>query len=71
MNNGIHTFPKSISLKVNIAARLEFKLTFFHGTVQYFSHYAMETPHYIVSSIPIYTNNLYTIIGFQVTIPIS
>ena len=33
-----------ISLKVNVIAQREFKLTDFEDTVQHFSYYTMETP---------------------------
>ena len=42
-NKGVHTFPKSISPKVNIRVQLEFKLTYFKAIVQHFSHYTMGT----------------------------
>ena len=32
------SFPKGISLKVNIIARLEFELAFFEAAVPHFSH---------------------------------
>ena len=41
---GFCTFPKSISLKVNVTARLEFELTHIKPAVQHFSHYILETP---------------------------
>ena len=34
------TFPKSISLKVNVIAWLEFELTVYKVAVQHISHYA-------------------------------
>ena len=43
LNKGVHMFPKSVSVKVNLIARLEFKLTYFEATIQYFSHYSMRT----------------------------
>ena len=42
----VHTFPKGISLKVNVIARLEFELTYYNSTVLRFNHYAMRTPSY-------------------------
>ena len=39
----IHTFPKGISLKVNITMRLEFKLIYDNVIVQDVNHYAKET----------------------------
>ena len=41
---GAHTFPKSMNLKVNIIAWLEFKLDYFKAAVQHFSYYATRTP---------------------------
>ena len=42
-DKGVHTFPKAISLKMNIKVKLEFELTYLKITVQHFSHYATET----------------------------
>ena len=39
----VHTFFKSISLKLNLTLRLKFNLTYFKATAQNFRHYAMET----------------------------
>ena len=36
----VHTFPKGISLKVNVIARLEFELTYYDAAVQHISHYS-------------------------------
>ena len=36
-NLRIHTFPKGVSLKVNVIAWLEFELTYFKAPVQHFS----------------------------------
>ena len=41
-----HAFPKSISWKVNMIARLEFELAYFEATVQHVSHYTTGT-HFI------------------------
>ena len=38
-DKGLHTFPKSISLKLNVVARLEFELAYFEAVVQHCSHY--------------------------------
>ena len=38
-----HTFPKDISLKLNVIERLEFELAYFEATVQHFSYYATGT----------------------------
>ena len=38
-NKGVHAFPKGISLKVNLIARLEFELAYFEAAVQLFSHH--------------------------------
>ena len=43
-NKGVHAFSLDISLKMNMIAWLEFELTSFNTTDQYFSHYAMGTP---------------------------
>ena len=40
-----NTFPKSISLKVNVKAQLEFELGYFQAGVKHFGHYATGTPH--------------------------
>ena len=42
-DEGVHTFLKSISVKENIIARLEFELTYFDASVQLFSQYTMDT----------------------------
>ena len=34
-----HSFPKCISLRVNVIAQLEFELTYFDVVVQYVNHY--------------------------------
>ena len=34
-DTGIHTFPKGISSKVNVIARLEFKLVYFEAVVSH------------------------------------
>ena len=41
-DKGIHTFPMGIYSKVNVIARLEFKLTNFEAAIQNFSYYATE-----------------------------
>ena len=38
---GLHTFPKSIRLKVNIMASLEFELAYYDFAVEHLSHYTM------------------------------
>ena len=47
-------FPKSISPKVNVIARLEFELAYYDVIVQHFSHYAtgIFVPQQIVLAIP-------------------
>ncbi len=40
---GIHTFPKGISPKVNVIARLWFELAFYCVVVHPVSHYATRT----------------------------
>ena len=37
---GVHTFPKGISLKVNVIARLEFELAYYDSAVQRFNYYS-------------------------------
>ena len=39
----VFTFPKGISPKVNVIARLEFELAYYDVVVQYVSHYATTT----------------------------
>ena len=40
----VNTFPKSICLKVNVIAYLEFESDFNDVAVNYVIHYAIETP---------------------------
>ena len=40
----VHTFPKGISLKVNVIVQLEFELVLYDATVQHVNHYAMVIP---------------------------
>ena len=40
----VHTFPKSISLKGSIIARLEFELIYYNVAVQHIINYTMRTP---------------------------
>ena len=40
----VHTFPKGISPKVNVLARLEFELAYYDVTIQYISPHTTETP---------------------------
>ena len=37
---GVHTFPESISQKMNVWTWLEFELAYFVGAIQNFSHHA-------------------------------
>ena len=37
-------FPKSICLKVNVIARLEFELAYYDSAVHRFNHYTTKTP---------------------------
>ena len=39
-----HSFPKGISQKVNVIARLEFELVYYDIAVQYVSYNTRETP---------------------------
>ena len=41
--NGALSFPKSISPKVNVIARLGFELAYFEDIVWHFSHYTTQT----------------------------
>ena len=41
---GVHTFPKGICPKVNVIARLEYKLAYYNSAVHRFNHYTMRTP---------------------------
>ena len=43
-DKGVHTFPKGICMKVNIIARLEFKLTYNDSTVHRFNYYTTRIP---------------------------
>ena len=40
----VQTLPKGISLKVNIIAKLEFKLIYFEAVIKFFSYDVTETP---------------------------
>ena len=40
MINGVYTFPKGISPKVNVIAWLEFELAYYDVKVQHVNHYA-------------------------------
>ena len=40
---GIHTFPRSICLKVNVIERLKFELVFYDDAVQHVNHYTTES----------------------------
>ena len=51
-NKGVHTFPKSISSKVNEITRLVFELAYFEATVQHFSY--EDSPFSIFCEICIY-----------------
>ena len=42
----VHAFPKGISPKVNVIARLVLELAYWDITFQCVSHYAMEIPSY-------------------------
>ena len=43
-DKGVHTFPKGICPKVNVIARLEYKLAYYNSTVHRFNSYTMRTP---------------------------
>ena len=38
-DKGYHTFPKSISQKVNVIAQLDFELTYYNVAVLHVNHY--------------------------------
>ena len=38
----VHTFPKSVSLKVNVIAQQEFELAYFESIVLHCSHYVID-----------------------------
>ena len=40
----VHTFPKGICPKINIIARLEFKLAYYDSAVHHFNYYTTRTP---------------------------
>ena len=41
---GVYAFLKGISPKVNVITRLDFKLAYFEGTVQYVNHCTTGIP---------------------------
>ena len=43
-DTGVHTFPKGICPKVNVIARLEYKLMYYNSAVHRFNHYTTRTP---------------------------
>ena len=43
-DQGVHTFPKGIFLKVNIIAQLEFEIVYYNPAVHRFNHYTTRTP---------------------------
>ena len=43
-DKGVYTFPKCICPKVNIIARLGYKLAYYNSTVHCFNHYTMRKP---------------------------
>ena len=44
VGKGIHTFPKVISPKVNLIARLDFERAYYDYAVQHISHYVTGSP---------------------------
>ena len=42
-DKGVHTFPQSICLKVNVIARLEYEHAFYDSAVHHFNHYTTRT----------------------------
>ena len=49
-DKGVHTFPKGICPKVNVIARLEYKLAYYDSAVYCFNHYTMRTPPHKMAS---------------------
>ena len=43
-NKGVYNFPRGISPKENVIARLEFELAYNDIVVQHVNHYTSETP---------------------------
>ena len=50
-DKGVHTFPKCICPKVNVIARLGYKLAYYDFAVHRFNHYTTRTPHRPKTSI--------------------
>ena len=48
MDKDAHIFPKGISPKVNVLARLGFELVYYDVVVQYVSHYTKRIPPYFI-----------------------
>ena len=44
-DKGIHTFPNSISSKVNVIAQLGFELANFEAAIKHFSYHSTRTHH--------------------------
>ena len=61
-NKGIHTFPKGISLKMNVIVQLEFELAYYDSAVHRFNSYTPRTTSQVSFSI---TNNSHIIIRFH------
>ena len=49
MDKRVHTFPKGITLKANLIARVELELANSDVAVQHFSHYITGLPFGIMS----------------------
>ena len=47
VDKGGYTFSEGISPKVNVIARLELEFALYNVTVQYFTHFATETPPFL------------------------
>ena len=43
-DKGVHTFPKSICLKVNVIARVDFELAYYDSAVHRVNHYNTKAP---------------------------
>ena len=55
-DRGVHTFPKSICLKVNVIARLEYELTYYNSIVHHFNHYTTRiSPLFTLFFLPLFS----------------
>ena len=59
-DKGVHTFPKGICPRVNVIARLEYKLMYYDSAVHHFNHYTTRTsPSSIVVSMDVHNSYIY------------